>query len=518
MKRPTRSALTLILMALVLFSACENDSWNNHYQTDSSIVSDKSLWETIDAHPELQQFAAVLAATGYDKILSKSRMYTVWAPNNDAMAGLNTNDIAITREFVENHIAIFSFPASGFMNRRITLHNGKTINFISEGNNFHIGTAALSHKNIIASNGILHIIDNRVPFFSNIWEYLEKDPRLDSIRSFLYSFNKIMFDEMKSVPGDVNEEGKTVYLDSVFYNANIMFNRLGHLNSEDTTFKVILPTNEAWTLAYDSIKKSFRYFHNNAATKLIADTLTRHHTLRSLVQDLVFNLEKQGSTLDSLVSTSNNVFHQPEYLFEGAEKITASNGEIHITNKLKFNHWESWNKKIVVEAERISGREYVLANLYNRSAAGSTIEGISGNRFIELTPTTSAVNPYITFEIPNTLSNTPYNIYCQFVPATAKNPNATDTRPSKVTFQLYFANESGSIINRLYNNSGESFVTNPDSISKILVVSDFVFPFANYGQETNTVRLRVNSNVPQNQTTLFTRELLIDCIILEPAR
>lgn len=509
--------LTILLTGLLL-SACESEVWNDHYSINKEQVSELTLWEIIRQQPTLSKFTAALEKTGYDKILNASQMYTVWAPDDAALASLDLDNAGLTKEFVENHVSRYSYTASPGMQIRVTLLNLKSIVFKSEGSGFTFGSTTVKQFNTMARNGILHTVGSQLPFFSNIWEYLEKDPRLDSLSTYLYSFNKIIFDELRSIPGDVNEEGKTVYLDSVTYNDNQMFRLLGKLNVEDSTYHILAPTNAAWIKSYSTVKNYFRYYSKTAEEKYTADTLQRKNTIRAMLQDIVFSANGQASPQDSLISTGRNTFYQPAYLFDGATEVLASNGKVFIVDELKHKHWESWNQPIVVEAEQMNGREFVLSNLYTRSSTGSPVEGVSNERFIELTPTTSAVNPNITFEIPNTLSGSPYNVYAVFVPPAAKGNAVANPKASKVTFQLYFAGENGATTSRTYNNNNQGFVTSPDSISKILVTSDFVFPYSSYGLDKTVVKLKINSNVAQNQTTQYTRELLIDCIILEPAR
>jgi len=508
--------LLLIICSIVIFSSCDNENWNEHYSINENVVSDNTLWETIQMTPNLVKFAQILKNAGYDKVLSESQMFTVWAPVDSALVDFNMDSTLLVKEFICNHITRFSYPATGAFETKISVLNTKVLIFKSIGSDFFFGDAKLIQKNLVSSNGILHLIDKRVSFFSNIWEYLEKDQRLDSVRNYLFSYNQIIFNEKNSIPGDVNAEGKTVYLDSVFYNANVLFKRLGYLSSEDSTYNVILPTNTAWTNSYNNIKTYFRYYANSASAKISADTLQRQYTMNALVKDLMFSNNMQPSPTDSLISTQKDVFYLPQYLFGGADKVVASNGNIYITNELKYNHWESWNKTITVEAEKLTGRDNTMSSVFNRNSNGSVITGISGNRYIEVMPTTSASNPTISFEIPNSLSGAAYNIYCVFVPVTAASANATDLKPCKVNFQLTYLNEAGTAFTQAYNNSSQSYITEKDKISKVLVVSNFKFPYCDFGLDKVNVKLKVISNVAQNQTTLYTRELLIDCIVLEP--
>jgi hypothetical protein len=507
----------LLFCSLITFSSCE-DNWTDHYSINKNVVSGKTLWETIQSTPNLSKFAQILKKEGYDKILSESQMYTVWAPVDSALVNFNLDSTLLVKEFIGNHISRFSYSAVASTNTNISVLNTKVLIFKSVGANFYFGDAKLLKKNIVSSNGILHTIDKQVQFFSNIWEYLAKDQRLDSIRSYLYSFNKILFDPKNSIAGDVNSQGQTVYLDSVFYNANVLFRKLGYLNNEDSTFKVILPTNSAWISSYNTIKTYFRYSAGSAGSQYSADTLQRRYTLSSLVKDLVFNSRMQTSPSDSLTSTQKDVFYNPQHLFDGSEQVTASNGTIYITDQLKYNSWDSWNKTILVEAEQLAGRDNTFSSVYTRNSTGSAITGISGNKYVEVTPTNPLSNPAIFFSVPNTLSGTPYNIYCVFVPATAAGAGVAAANPCKVNFQLSYLNESGAASSQTFTNNGASYITDNKNLSKVLITSNFIFPYCNYGQKDNiTVKLKVVSNVAQNQTALYSRDMLIDCIILEPA-
>ncbi len=518
--------LLLVLVTITVYlSSCENENYNTHYTINKNIVAENNLWEVISTNPNLTTFAAVLKKTGYDKILAVSQMFTVFAPDNNALAQLDTVNTRLVTEFVENHVARYSYTASGVIDEKITLLNKKTTVFKSQGQDYYFGEILINQKNIVAANGILHIIGTRLPFFSNIWEYLAKDARLDSVKNYLYSYNKIIFDEEKSIPGDVNELGQTVYLDSVLINANKMFKRLGQLNVEDSSYTAILPTNEAWINAYNKIKPYYRYYFTTA-TKITADTLQRNNTTFAVVRDLVFSNTRQLSPQDSLTSTGRKVFKQPQYLFEGAQKVPASNGSVYITNNLKYRHWESWNEEIRVEAERTTGRVNTWSNLYDRNYAGNFSFDVSNRRYIEVTPTTASVNPQVTFDIPNTLSGklnadstiaygAAYNIYCVMLPNSMK---TSSPKPNKLTFTLFYFSEAGRVVNVTFDNKKAGFVTLKNDKTKVLVAQKVTFPYCEKDLNPVNVKIRVNSNVLTTETVNYTRDMFIDCIILEPVQ
>jgi hypothetical protein len=487
----------------------------------------KNLWESIRDDASLSKFTWALRKTGFDKVLAGTQMYTVWIPSDSSMQNIDTtntslSDEVLLKEYVQNHMSHFSYPASGASTQRVELLNGKVIGFGQIGGQYSIGTNILTQKNQVASNGLLHRIGNKIPYFGNIWELMDAETGLDSIRTYMHSFDRIIFDKEKSIPGDVNEEGNTVYLDSVKYNFNSMFYTLGSLNNEDSTYSVLMPNNNAWTTSYNSIKDFYRFYYATAAAKYTADTLQRKYTMSSIVKDLVFR-NGQVSVADSLRSTGQNMFHKP---FEGAVRdVNASNGKIHVMNAPTFKPWQSWHKEIRVEAEKTNGRTNQNSVLYDRSYSDTSF-AVSKNKYIDVTANQLGLNPTITFEIPNTLSgklNTDstiqyggtYNIYCVFLPNSLK----TDApKPCKVIFTLYYQMSNGFFTSKNYTNKTTNYITSTNKVTKVLVAENFAFPVSEYKMEVPNVKVKVSSNVTNALTTTYSRDMLIDCIIFEPVQ
>jgi uncharacterized surface protein with fasciclin (FAS1) repeats len=510
--------LRAFIIALAI-TACTDDAYDRHYQADPALVAENNLWETIESRPELSRFAALLKACGYDQMLSQTRAYTIFAPNNLALAALDTAGMDVRAELIENHIACFILPASGDSASAVSMLNGKRIDLAPVSNRYYFGSAAFTSpiKSLVASNGIIHVLDGYEAFFPNIREYLSKGAELDSIKNYLYAFDEIIFIPEASVPGSI-VDGQQTYLDSVFVNYNTILSQLGYINREDSSYVMLVPDNAAWTEARDRIREYYVYYNENAST---ADSLQRVNTAYALVQDLIFSNTLQASPQDSLISTSRHTFYKPQYLFDGAQPVTTSNGTAYITSQLKFNPWESWHEPICVEAERTLGRENTLSTPSVQRVTDATF-AVSGGRYLKLDPTLSTGNPTVTFEIPNTLSAT-YNIYCVFVTEKVINPNIKNLKSCKVYFNLSYRDSSGNSVTDRFPASG-NIETNPDAIDTIQVVRDFKFPVANYGERQSdgeavtTVTLKVLSNVARSETTNFSRTLLLDCILLEPKK
>ena len=121
MKHLTKTVLFTVL-ALILYSC--HQSWEDHYKTQNEALLEKKLMELINEQSDLSLFASMLKKSGYDKVLSANQAYTVWAPDNDALASVDTSDMDDVNKIVRNHIARFSYPSSGVQNVAVSMLNG----------------------------------------------------------------------------------------------------------------------------------------------------------------------------------------------------------------------------------------------------------------------------------------------------------------------------------------------------------------------------------------------------------
>ena len=122
--------------------------------------------------------------------------------------------------------------------------------------------------------------------------------------------------------------------------------------------------------------------------------------------------------------------------------------------------------------------------------------------------------PKVTFSIPGTLSNIPYDIYIVTAPVEAYNTYATDEDrlPNRIRGILNFNNLDGKTqtkrLNAVESTSG--------SVDTLLVGSKVVFPTSAYGLAEPVVNLQILSQVSRNQTTQYSNTMHLDCIIFKP--
>ena len=109
---------SILACSMVVSLAACTDAWDEHYQPNPALNGSENLWELISNDSDLDDFEALLQATGYAEVLKQNRSYTVWAPVNlsdvlDVKSLETANDSLLEvyrKEIVENHIGRWWYP------------------------------------------------------------------------------------------------------------------------------------------------------------------------------------------------------------------------------------------------------------------------------------------------------------------------------------------------------------------------------------------------------------------------
>jgi hypothetical protein len=535
--------MATLILSLTGLASCTDSS--DHYRVSGEVASRISLWETIVQQPELSTFASLLERYSYDRVLSSDHVYTVWAPVNESLSGIDLNDSVAATRLITTHIARYSFPASGVVAKypEVYMLNAKKQTFVAGGDVCTMGGIELLTKNKAAKNGILHTLNGQIPFFPNTWQMME-EARFDSIRTYLYSFGKREFIRNGSTAIDINDEGMTVY-DSVFTERNTMWyvykgaNGIGWLNDEDSVYTTILPDNEAWAKIYNSYYDVFR--PDPALPN--PDSIQRANMQYAIVQDLVFRGSITNPAMygvnDSIISTRGAVIKNPARIFAGSSPEQTSNGWVYPVSELRYEKTDSYVKNIKIEAETSLGR------MHDESRDMGTIQtwyasdnpGISNGSFLRVIDLgrNSSEEPTVSFEIPGVL-NHKYDIYGVFLSSSFVNPASMDTSVTRVKFQIQQWNRTGkkeddnnwgdgknwgpARVLAEFSGSGSEFVTQRRGAS-LIKAGTFRFPFANINEEDNVFRVKVISAITNrdknNKENKFNKEMRIDYLLLVPS-
>ena len=553
-----------LFFSVALIVACSD--WDEHFDAERQVVASQkvSLWENIESRSNLSQFADILRKTGYDKRLAASQTYTVWAPENETFdyeGVLSFSKERMVKEFVENHIARNNYPASGEIDSEVYMLNEKKMHFGGKST-YDIQGVSLKGLNLSSSNGTLHTLNGRMPFLSSIYEALGNlDYPIDSIKDYILSYDEKIINESKSKVGPV-VNGEQTYLDTIYYEHNdllMLFD--AYINREDSSYTMVVPTNQAWSKALEKVKGYCNYIPSFKAVESIEnkknetvilkdaeamkDSVAKAYTIASLFyNNNLFDNKKlktlaEGTkpTCDSLVTTSSSKMYAYDAanLFDNAKREEMSNGAAWITDSIRIPSWTIWNPELRFEAEH--SNQWVFYNYLNGAPLVREVQKqneevyghVSNNCYIELEPQNGSVNPDIYFYLPNVRSTT-YNIYIVMVPANINSKHyAGELKPNLMTFIVGYADdEKGSLKQQTFKNievrvdslGDEPGMTDYTSRLDTVLVGEFTFPVSYLGLSSVARNyapyLRVRSAVSNAEAAKYDRTLRIDCIILRP--
>ena len=124
----------IMMMAATMLTATSCSDFNDYNKeiADLTPAGNQTLWQNIQQNQQLSNFASILKKAGYDEKLNTTHYYTVWAPLDgtyDANAILQLSNKSLLSQFVENHIADYSYNASGQIDKRVLMLNDKSYHF-----------------------------------------------------------------------------------------------------------------------------------------------------------------------------------------------------------------------------------------------------------------------------------------------------------------------------------------------------------------------------------------------------
>lgn len=552
--------------ALFLGSAC-NDEWDDHYQ-DKGVNSNLTILELIKSDSELENFCAVLDACGVsDSLLNQSRVYTLWAPviddrTRDSLIeriSSGARDTVFTR-FIGSHISNYMHIASGNMNNNaVRLLNEKVLRFNGSGAEYTFGGVPLriAESNVRARNGVLHKIEKSVAYAINIWEYLSQDTRLDSLRKYLYYYDKRDFNEYLSTPGPIIN-GVQTYIDSVFVNSNKWFYSIGYLAAEDSLYNMFAITNNVWEKMVPFAESYYNFYRTPGMVEHY-DSIQYHQARHNLIYPLVFNVNDQRPEYkDSIKSTfyDNKKFIRKTLISGVIDSVELSNGKVYIMDEFKYSPYDLWFDTIKVEGE-VNYEPYVTSNHGKNCVAGEVqvmsvtmqnpnIKGkISGYGYGYAVRSGETAKPTMEYKIPGTLSGK-YRIAVVVVPANITNSNlsADALKPSRIRVDLRMRDGNGAAKQIYSTNNGyeltsqniyKSLVNDPTRIDTLYLYDTtddkvnknptkrvpyiFDLGYCEQGIDIDDVQAQITLTSDlkgKTENTNFDRDLRIDCILLEP--
>ncbi len=559
----------LATAGLFAISSC-TDKWDEHYEAASPLSFDGTLMEAIQSYPELNNFAEVVEAAGYDLQLSANQMQTLWAPvisdhvKDSLLAEVQNNKKEVITMFIQNHMALYSISMTP-KPQHISLINDKYVD-MGTAQEAKIGPSTITKGNIVCKNGVLHLLDHEMPYSPSLYEAIELDFRsylkanglstkdtVISLYTFLNKYNEDILDEDKSVELGLDPDGNMVYVDSVMIRNNSVLNSVNApLYEEDSTFYAIVPSVQAYQARYDEILPllNYRYSGKTHGDSVYRDSMVVRMANTYAMRDLYFNtnLDVNSHPADSMkatvYSTASWEFDVFKGLFSGngelltvpSTKVACSNGTMYKVDEYPFSVYDQCFRKITTTINRYSiDEEETVGNTYTEYCTQTpytyaitvvdpdgTVIGTRSISSTRISPTSDRTNATFAVRIPQTLAGE-YDIKLVAISPKLITGDMTDMRQYKFRANVFERTADGEYKKtgvRLNNpvDGGREFYSNPENIVDTISLGSYKFEFGNYDSSLEGTMIQIVMNVRSNQTKDYVREILAQKIILEPKR
>lgn len=280
--------LVLLAIAVVIISC-------NKYKIEANQPAlGQTLAQLIQQTPTLSTFNDLLVKTGYDKVLASSKMYTVWAPDNQTLQGIDASilsDTARLKQFVGNYVVNLAYYTNmPDPTIRIRTLNGKYINFTKT----QFEDATIVSANQYVSNGVLHTINKLVLPKPNVWEYVNTTAFAE--KTGILSLNYTAIDSAKAIQTGIDPgTGRPVYQPGTgLITKNQLYDRVGDLRDESQLYTFILLTDAALQTERTGIKPYVK-----STTTDQTELLASLHVIKDLVIKGQYNIANMPDTLVS---------------------------------------------------------------------------------------------------------------------------------------------------------------------------------------------------------------------------
>ena len=339
----------IALSALAMLALSCSDPWDGRDSGNEANI-DKNLVEAISSSGEFTEFSKVLVATGYDKVLASSKNFTVFVPTNAAMSQVPAsilNDAAALKLFVGNHIALTSYSSVRdtdevqieMQSKKFLIFNGKST----------IDGSAIVSADLLAANGIYHIIDKPLTPKLNIWQFIASQSATSMMSTDLLALKEFSIYEADSIKKALSETSGAGFLSDSLTNSYLA--NVYNVNNEKNSYTLFLMQDEGYNQEVDKMKS-----YTIKSTADSTATYAKYFTVR----DLVFNEKYEPNQLPSTLTSRFGVEVAIDKSQIVGEPIRLSNGIVYIMKRVDVPMAKRL-VPIVIEGESYNLR-YNIAN------------------------------------------------------------------------------------------------------------------------------------------------------------
>jgi len=319
----------MVLFAALILGACKKQWDQRDAITDQNL--NINLYQQIQANSNLSTFLGYINKIGFDKVLSASKTYTVWAPTNAALASIDPAIVADTAQlhlFVADHIAnqVYLTTKIGLSVRLRTL-NGKNVTFTPTT----VEDANVVTVDQYVKNGVLDIIDKPLYVKLNIDQFIRGLTTVGLLHKAYIARNDSSYtDTTKATVASINPiTGKPILVPGTgLVNLNKYYNRVASLNNEDSLYTYFVLTDAAYNAETGKVSKYFATSSVDSTNNILAAF--------NVLKDVAVRGKVLPANLPSSLLSVNGV-PVPINQASIVQTYNASNGIVYVMSAVNFD-------------------------------------------------------------------------------------------------------------------------------------------------------------------------------------
>lgn len=186
LKEILQSKMLAGLLILLLYS-CMDKKWDDYY-VRPAYLKEGSIMHILAGNADYKEFSSLLRKTGYDSLLTRNEMVTVFAPKNGAFGGIDTtSDLITLKKIMGMHIVHALVFKDKMSNNMYLSVSGKPLRF-----NVTTDGATVNKINILSFdkrvlNGVVHEVESVIIPLPNLYEFVKADSYLSFFKRYIDS-------------------------------------------------------------------------------------------------------------------------------------------------------------------------------------------------------------------------------------------------------------------------------------------------------------------------------------------
>ena len=215
-----------IVLSIFMFLQGCTKTWDDHYNSIDETSQKAKIISELEAIPDISKFTeAVKKIDTLVSILNQNRLYTVFAPTNEAFDAIDSDILNNESQLVRlilNHFIGGKYKYKDFSSSTFTTFNGKNLKIsVDASRNVLVNdNSSIVQSDYLSQNGMIQVIDKALIPLNNLYEYFSFNKYSAQFGNDVPYFTQKEFLIEASTPtGIKNDKNKMIY-DSVFSYTN----------------------------------------------------------------------------------------------------------------------------------------------------------------------------------------------------------------------------------------------------------------------------------------------------------